>query len=378
MGFFSKIFKGIKKVVKKIGSGIKKVAMKVGKFMDKIGIVGQIGLALILPGVGQMLGQWAGSMMAYSGFGSTVVNGLGTVLNAAVNIGTKIGNVFSTVTEGVTKVFGEVAAAGLDSLGLSNTTFGKYLAGKGFTGDISGAFTNLGSGVKASVGDLFSSSTLTATNKYAVQATTEALTTTVQEGLQSKIDASINTDITTGMPQPDVGVVGTEGWKAAPSYAYTHAEGMQLAGASLEDSFALGTPTIGESVVQASTATPSLLDRGITYATETGKAMISKAGEALTEVPGQFVKTYTGQLAAEAASGTAQQLGLVETPDYSSYYASVPTVDLSAAPISNDPYGSNLLPSVQTLQASPYGFGARVYSQGYNPNQYAALLAQVG
>ena len=47
MGFFSKIFKGVKKVFKKIGKGIKKVAMKVGKFMDKIGIVGQIALMFI-------------------------------------------------------------------------------------------------------------------------------------------------------------------------------------------------------------------------------------------------------------------------------------------------------------------------------------------
>ena len=33
MGFFSKVFKGVKKVFKKIGKGIKKVATKVGKFM---------------------------------------------------------------------------------------------------------------------------------------------------------------------------------------------------------------------------------------------------------------------------------------------------------------------------------------------------------
>ena len=51
-----KIFKGIKKVVKKIGRGIKKVAKKVGKFVGKIiaplqklGIVGQIGLLFLMP-----------------------------------------------------------------------------------------------------------------------------------------------------------------------------------------------------------------------------------------------------------------------------------------------------------------------------------------
>ena len=47
MGFFKKIFKGIKKVFKKIGKAIKSVFKKVGKFMGEIGIVGQLGLALM-------------------------------------------------------------------------------------------------------------------------------------------------------------------------------------------------------------------------------------------------------------------------------------------------------------------------------------------
>ena len=38
MGFFSKLWKGVKKVVKKIGRGIKKVVGKVGKFVGKLGI----------------------------------------------------------------------------------------------------------------------------------------------------------------------------------------------------------------------------------------------------------------------------------------------------------------------------------------------------
>ena len=55
MGWLSKAWKGVKKVFKKIGRGIKKVAMKVGTFMNKIGIVGQIAMAFILPGIGNFL-----------------------------------------------------------------------------------------------------------------------------------------------------------------------------------------------------------------------------------------------------------------------------------------------------------------------------------
>ena len=38
MGFFSKVWKGVKKTFKKIGKGIKKAFKSVGKFMGKIGI----------------------------------------------------------------------------------------------------------------------------------------------------------------------------------------------------------------------------------------------------------------------------------------------------------------------------------------------------
>ena len=55
MGFFSKIFKGIKKGFKKIGKGIKSAFMKFGKFMGKIGILGQIAMMFILPVVGGAL-----------------------------------------------------------------------------------------------------------------------------------------------------------------------------------------------------------------------------------------------------------------------------------------------------------------------------------
>ena len=52
MGFFKKLFRGVKKVFKKVGKGIKKVVGKVGKFMNKIGIVGQIAMSFLLPGIG--------------------------------------------------------------------------------------------------------------------------------------------------------------------------------------------------------------------------------------------------------------------------------------------------------------------------------------
>jgi len=70
MGFFKKIFKGIKKVFKGIGRTIKKGFKKFGKFMNKLGIVGQIGMMFIMPQIG------AFAMKGLSALGSGFMQGL--------------------------------------------------------------------------------------------------------------------------------------------------------------------------------------------------------------------------------------------------------------------------------------------------------------
>jgi len=180
MSFFKKIFKGVKKVVKgvgkvfkKIGSGIKKAVVGIGKFMNKIGIVGQIGLSLLLPGIGSVIGNLAGSMMASTttGFLGAAIRGAGTVLNAAVNVGSKVSGVFKTVTEGVTKVVGNVAGAALNKIPgadklVSALTKGKIdlnnYSFKGAWEAAQGAITD----VAAQGSNLFSMDTLTANNKF--------------------------------------------------------------------------------------------------------------------------------------------------------------------------------------------------------------------
>ena len=47
MGFFKKIFKGVKKVFKGIGKVIKKVTKPLGKLINKMGIFGQIGMFVL-------------------------------------------------------------------------------------------------------------------------------------------------------------------------------------------------------------------------------------------------------------------------------------------------------------------------------------------
>ena len=136
MGFFSKIFKGVKKVFKKIGKGIKKVAMKVGKFMDKVGIVGQIAMSFILPGVGgallKGLGGTLGKVAAWAGTagGNALVQGAKAVIGTATKFVTQTARVFNTVTSGVKNFIGEVGKTALNKIpgvnfkGAANNFFG--------------------------------------------------------------------------------------------------------------------------------------------------------------------------------------------------------------------------------------------------------------
>ena len=90
MSIFKSVRKGIKKVFKKIGGHIKKQFKRFGKFMDKAGILGQIAMMFIIPGVGGAL------MKGISGAFSKLVGSaatkavVGTGVNATVTVGTDV------------------------------------------------------------------------------------------------------------------------------------------------------------------------------------------------------------------------------------------------------------------------------------------------
>jgi len=154
MGFFSKVFKGIGKVFKKIGKGIKSAFKKFGRFMGKIGILGQVAMMFILPGIGNAIlgtsaaGAAAAAQVAVqagtataaqiaivSGTAQAVGSGLlGGALGsvgvaagkAAVWVGNKIAtvkNVFSNITQGVTETLGNFAKTAGKKLGFKGDMF---------------------------------------------------------------------------------------------------------------------------------------------------------------------------------------------------------------------------------------------------------------
>lgn len=120
MGFFSKLWKGVKKTFKKIFKPIKNLFKKVGKFMGKLGIAGQIAL-MFIP-FGQMLGPMMKGFAKFGGKMLTSLKGMGAIGNAAATV----------IGKGVE--FASMAKAGFDTVtgavtGFFKTT-GKWIGGK--------------------------------------------------------------------------------------------------------------------------------------------------------------------------------------------------------------------------------------------------------
>ena len=204
MGFFSKVFKGIKKGFKKIGKGIKKGFAKFGKFMGKIGILGQLAMMFILPVVGgafmAQLGSIGSGILGTAATATTAGTGLlggalgnigvmaGKVMQGAANFVSKASNVFRNVTEGVTNFVGEFSKTAANKLS-SSLGFQKVP----FADASSTFFTGGDSAWAKSTGKL----TTRMTNLTASKDTIKALDATAQSFRQSPIGAGTMTNKTT-------------------------------------------------------------------------------------------------------------------------------------------------------------------------------------
>lgn len=173
MGFFSKLIKGVKGVVKKIARSVKRVAKAVttalpggdklwefgtkvgkgvmkgiGKITSKLGPIGTMALSFVLaPFIGPMIGALWGSFgagaAAMAATGSGIVGALGTAGTAIFNgvnfIGGTLGAMGNAITEGIGHVSkGNFGAAGDAFLGNMKSAFtgeaGKAGVAKGIAG----------------------------------------------------------------------------------------------------------------------------------------------------------------------------------------------------------------------------------------------------
>lgn len=130
MGFFSKVFKKVKKgfksAFKSIGKAVKKVFKGFGKFMGKIGIVGQLAMSFILPGIGGALMKTAGKAFtgltsALGASGNVLLKGAGKMLEMGANFAKMGHSAFKTVTDGIGSFVSEMGHAALSKVpGIQN------------------------------------------------------------------------------------------------------------------------------------------------------------------------------------------------------------------------------------------------------------------
>ncbi len=141
--------------------------------MGKIGIVGQIALSFLLPGIGALIGKAAGAMMASS---SAIVSGAGSFLNAAVNIASKAGSLVKSVGKGVLDVVGKTVGTAINQIPGAGDFLYKVTSGKlditkmknfgGIMETAQNAITDVASKGR----DLFSMDTLTKENVFSQKA----------------------------------------------------------------------------------------------------------------------------------------------------------------------------------------------------------------
>jgi hypothetical protein len=114
MGFFSKIWKNVKKGFKKLFKPIKQVFKTFGKFMNKLGIVGQIAMMFIpIPGLGALMSRlgslWTGAAQALGASGNAILRGAGTFMKMAGKAAKAITAPFKTISEAVSSTIGNTA-----------------------------------------------------------------------------------------------------------------------------------------------------------------------------------------------------------------------------------------------------------------------------
>jgi len=421
MGIFSKAWKSVKKgfkgAFKGISKGIKSAFKKFGKFMGKIGIVGQLAMTFILPGVGGALmgklGAGVGKLTGALAKGGKIAQAAGKVLEAGASFAKAGHSAFKTVTEGIGNFIGEFSKTALKKIpGMTKLAPSLTSASDTF-------FT------KANVmvdGKMVSKSAWSAVQDSVV-ANASNVTANFQAGLQNLGGAGK--------------VFTASGANAvAASKAIVGAGGANIPGATAESSSLLGDPSAVNSTAPSgvmnigdikgavtnvntdkgffesfgsgaggSTTTPTKVFTKAGYDASgmriSNKSLLSKAGDFVTGLPGEAVdyakEEYTkfldgrslGRAVAEETGDKAvdmvtdtlerdvktrlsQEVGIVEVPEapqsYGTYVAGYEAAGIQdyGSPQINDRAMQMSLNPQAFLQQNPYGHGANIYQQQMN------------
>jgi len=388
MGWLSKTWKGIKKVAKSIAKPFQKAFKQFGKFMGKIGILGQIAMMFILPGIGGAMmqslgGLWtgaAGSLGTFAGANAgtllgTLAKGTAAVMNGVTTAVTTVGNVFSNITKGVTNTLGEFAKTATNKLA---NTFGfdpvfENAASNFFSaGGTTGADTAFGRsfGAESHFQNVLSDPKLATKHLEALQET--AVESRAFESSVADLATNVGEDIVGSTVSPlDTGSPITESFKdiTLPENLKSgyDEKGFLLNPSSVEESMFGFNPNTEYSKAGVGTEASLLSDPK--------KYISDKLSSAYDEVTG-FVKDPIGGVAdmvgnpgekfvdstiGSIASGVGQQItGTIPEDNSTAFYGSVPTFQTAQV----GQYGASQIQTPAMFQQqvlnnpSPYGFTA--------------------
>ena len=427
MGFFSKIWKGVKNGVKKIGKGIKSAFKKFGKFMNKIGVLGQIAMFFVMPYVGQALGSlWtsvagqtaaqagasaagaaastaastaataagqtaaqaaaagatagatasaaataAGTLGKASGLMAGTTGGLaqatGNLMQYVGNVVSKGMNVYSNITKGITDTLGNFAKT------TSNNLFGtSFDAASSFFGPGDSAWSR-STGVDSRFADLTGSQTKFAELKAERKADFNA----------AKLDSDTIAAIkkTTVESSRDPRAYGQAEFRADSVYDQAIKDGTTNFSASTDAVLAVDPAAVAEQTAGAvqevaaksvETLTPekSLLSRAGTAIRDTVKDLPTKAVEAFEEFSADPFAGTGDRFISTAENRVYQEMGLAAKPEYVTNY----TTNAAYVP-SFESFGSQQ----QQFGASEI-MNARSFEQNVtnNPSPYGYTAFQYG
>ena len=350
MGFFSKVWKGVKKGFKKIGKGIKKGFKAFGKFMGKIGILGTIALTMLTGGlgIGSMFGNFGTTLgklgASMGGPLGGVLKGASWTIGKAAQFGTAVKSGFQTLTKGVTEFFGQTA---------------KYVANKIPGVNIQGAPTSfLGEGgvwqnTSEAVVKQFETFKGDAINLF------NTTSPTLEAG---KLAASISEEVgTLGEYNPSTGGFEYNGQTLEATASVTDPTlTPDIPGTVVDDTVTVGTGGLEDiSTEIASTQTSSLLSRAYDSAKD-------NLFEGVTKAPGAVVTT--------ALVNKAMGVGEVDP-----YYNTTPVAQFDSSYALADAVeqgltqGPDPLWSQQLFDYDAYGGGQGGYSNVYANRMQGAM-----
>ena len=372
MGFFSKVFKKIKKGVKSafksIGKGIKSAFKKIGKFMGKIGIVGQLALMFTPIGavmgkvlgsiggaVGKAIGTGIGKMTASS---NVLVKGAGKILEAGAKFAKAGHSAFRTVTDGVSTFVREFTGAALEKVGIKTGIESKTF-GQAWKATQEAVSTRAGEVMAAFDTNIAGTSSVTPTGD--VQAGGEKM------DIKTDVKADVQADLKK-VPEVTSNKSLLADPKASLDVSATGAQASPAINPVTNKPYDLSV-SVDKMPVNVTTPEPTMMDKLVTGIKEAPKKFVEGVVKEVQEAPTTLAENLGDRTTAAIETKAMQATGLEEKPVAPiQYNAYVPSFDLMpagsyASPDINDRAMQVQLSGGGYYDQAPFGAGANFYLQ---------------